>query len=290
MSTPRSLHLPAHASARTIVTPRLAHAALVAEPAGDPRGVALLVPGFTGSKEDFLAVLDPLADAGFRVITFDQRGQFETAEGHAPDGVTLDVLADDLLALVDHASPDAPVHLVGHSFGGLVARTAALRHPERLASLTLLCSGPGALPEVLWPRMQALAGALSSMTLDEVWEAMQALDREAGVQPPPPDIHAFLRRRFVGNDPHALRSKALILVEEPDRTAELAAVARAAGLPLAVMYGADDDAWPPEWQARMADRMGARTTVIDGAGHSPAVDQPATTAAALAQIWAGEGV
>jgi pimeloyl-ACP methyl ester carboxylesterase len=41
--------------------------------------VVLLVPGYTGSKEDFLPLLRPLARAGFRAVAMDQRGQFESA-------------------------------------------------------------------------------------------------------------------------------------------------------------------------------------------------------------------
>ncbi len=45
---------------------------------GDPATapVALLVPGFTGSKEDFFPVLGPIADRGFTVVAFSQRGQW----------------------------------------------------------------------------------------------------------------------------------------------------------------------------------------------------------------------
>ena len=38
----------------------------------------LLVPGYTGSKEDFIAVLAPLAAAGHEVLAIDQRGQYES--------------------------------------------------------------------------------------------------------------------------------------------------------------------------------------------------------------------
>ena len=70
MSTPVSLTLPDCVTARTISTPRGGFAALDALPpsrrGGQDGATALLVPGFTGSKEDFLAVLEPLASDGFR--------------------------------------------------------------------------------------------------------------------------------------------------------------------------------------------------------------------------------
>ena len=42
------------------------------------RGTALLVAGYPGSKEDFAPLLAPLAEAGYRVVALDQRGQFES--------------------------------------------------------------------------------------------------------------------------------------------------------------------------------------------------------------------
>src|SRR3954470_20839418 len=42
------------------------------------RGTVLMVAGYTGSKEDFAPLLAPLADAGYRVVAIDQRGQYES--------------------------------------------------------------------------------------------------------------------------------------------------------------------------------------------------------------------
>jgi len=53
-----------------------------------------------------------------------------------------------------------------------------------------------------------------------------------------------------------------------------------------VAFGPDEDAWPPSAKEEMARRLGARVTVVHGAGHSPAADRPAETAAALVEFWA----
>ena len=70
MSTPTSLDLPDGVRRTTIHTARGAFAALEAVPASGvcEREAALLVPGYTGSKEDFLAILDLLADASRQVV------------------------------------------------------------------------------------------------------------------------------------------------------------------------------------------------------------------------------
>ena len=72
------------------------------------------------------------------------------------------------------------------------------------------------------------------------------------------------------------------LLDCPDRTAELAAIEH---LPKLVSYGENDDAWPPDVQDAMAERLGAERIRIPGAAHSPAVEAPETTAAMLTSFW-----
>ena len=66
---------------------------------------------------------------------------------------------------------------------------------------------------------------------------------------------------------------------------EQAAGLQAAGVPVLVAHGSTDDAWPLEEQRTMAKRLGATYTVIEGAGHSPAVDDPVTSADVLCDFW-----
>lgn len=95
-------------------------AVLDAAPADGGHSTALLLPGYTGSKEDFVALLEPLADAGFRVLSVDGRGQYETAgavcqEDYAQAELARDVLAQ--AAAVDGVAPPGGIHLLGHSLG-----------------------------------------------------------------------------------------------------------------------------------------------------------------------------
>src|ERR1035438_473018 len=88
VSTPRSLDLPNGVRRTTIETSRGPFAALEAVPASGvcERDAALLIPGYTGSKEDFLPILDLLADGSRQVVAIDMRGQFETPAARDPDG------------------------------------------------------------------------------------------------------------------------------------------------------------------------------------------------------------
>lgn len=283
MSKPPFVALPAGAEALRVETPRGAFAALRA---GRPvRGTALLVPGFTGSKEDFIALLEPLAGAGYRVVAVDGRGQYESDGPKDEDGYTQDELAQDVLALgaALGAAGGPPPHLLGHSHGGHVVRAAVLRAPGAFASLTLMSSGPGIVCDEQQSRAKLLADALTTYDMETVWQAMRAFD-PPGAPAVPADVADFLHRRWLGTSPVQLAATARQLCEEPDRTAELAGVP----LPVHVLTGESDYVWPVAEMDDMARRLRAHRTVVGGADHSPNVDRPAETAAALAAFWSAD--
>lgn len=283
VSTPPHLRLPPCARAHVVATRRgefAVHEAL--PPAGAEGATVLLVPGFTGSKEDFITVLAPLAAAGHRVLALDQRGQYETAGPEDPAAYDLEALGADLIAVVA-AAGDGPVHLVGHSFGGLSSRAAAIAAPAAFRSVTLLCSGPGAVPEDEANKARLLLELLTELELPQIWalvsSAAEANGERADV---PAEVVEFMGRRFLGSAKAGLAAMGAQLIATADRTCELAAT----DLPTLVAYGEDDFIWPLAEQDDMARRLGARLEVIRGAAHSPAVQRPAELVAVLTDFWA----
>lgn len=270
MSTPRTLTLPEGVEATGIETPVGTFAAQVAR-VDTPTAHVLLIPGWTGSKEDFTPLLPVLAHAGYDATAYDQRGQFETP-GVPGTTYSLDGFAADAMAVASACS-DHPPHLLGHSFGGLVAQQAALATTSAWRSLSLLDTGPGALGETPNRPLTRLADALGVMPMADIHrirEQSMGLHRA-------PDIAAFLLRRFTSNDPLSLKAMTQALIDAPDRIDEIAALP----LPVWVGRGADDDSWPHDVQAEMATRLGTEIHVIEDAAHSPAVENTQ----GLADAW-----
>ncbi|MFI1099034.1 alpha/beta fold hydrolase [Streptomyces melanogenes] len=282
MSKPRSLVLPSGTRAYALVTPRGRFAVLDAEPVGPALGTALLLPGFTGSKEDFLALLEPLARAGYRAVAVDGRGQHESPGPRGAGGYTPRTLAADVIAQAA-ALGDGPVHLVGHSFGGLVARSAVRLSPRSFRSLTLLSSGPGHVGPEQRAKIRLLRAALPVLPPAAVWAVTRWLDsRDPAYEPEAPEVAAFLRQRWFNTRPGQLIAAGRQLRTEPDRTENIAALP----VPLHVAYGSGETVWTVEELAALARDTDARHTVIPGAGHSPNVSHAEALAAALTEFWA----
>jgi len=288
------------------------------------RDAALLVPGYTGSKEDFLAILDLLADDSRHVVAIDMRGQFETAGAGEPGGYAAAALGADILAVM-HAT--GARHLVGHSYGGLIGREAVLAAAgAEFASFTLMSSGPGALTGPRARDLRAMLAALGagdgqgdvarpgnatpdsaapdSATPDSATPDSAAPDKAA---PDTDELRAGIAELWRSHlEPQAVAAGVpgdivaflgrRMRGNDPDGLVLMAAhmlaapdrtaeLARLDQLPMLVIYGENDNSWSPAAQENMARRLGARRLCIPAAVHSPAVEAPATTASALTQFW-----
>ncbi|MFC9690467.1 alpha/beta fold hydrolase [Kribbella sp. NPDC056951] len=282
MSTPRTMTLPDGVHPATLETDRGSFATLRAVPEiGTPLGTVLLVPGWTGSKEDFTPLLHHLARYGWIAVGVDQRGQFDTAGPDDPSAYTLEALGADVVAM--SVALGGYSQLVGHSFGGLVAREAVLTDASVFSTLTLLCTGPsGFTDEQTLQGLQMLAFGLDNLPIEQVYDLKLEHDaKNPGYVEPPEEIAAFLRKRFISNSPVGLAAVTRHLTDAVDKTDRLAK----AGVRTQLVYGETDDGWPLPIQNEVAERLGIQPEMVPDAGHSPAIEQPATTARLLVDFF-----
>jgi pimeloyl-ACP methyl ester carboxylesterase len=106
-----------------------------------------------------------LGDAGRDVVAYDRRGFGDVPPAGAPFRHV-----DDVIAVLDAVSPDAPASLVGSSMGGQVALDAALEAPERIAGLVLLAPAISGDPEPDEEAVNAETGGLAD-AIDAAWTA-----------------------------------------------------------------------------------------------------------------------
>ena len=85
-----------------------------------------------------LSLVPALVAAGYRVATFDNRGVEPSSSPPAPYSV--DEMAADTVALLDHLGWDQPVRVAGHSMGGWIAETLVLDRPARIRAAALMGS------------------------------------------------------------------------------------------------------------------------------------------------------
>lgn len=232
----------------------------------------VLIHGFTGSKEDFEVVGPLLAGMGYRVLTFDNRGQHESAHSKRPDGYAMKSLARDAIELAKHYNFEQP-HLFGHSFGGLIAQQAAVDAPDYWSSLTLFCSGPHWIPNK--PDLDATVHIMETMTMEESWNKYKE-ESDRGL----PRYETY-KKRWQASDRRSTKEMAIHLKSVAPLISEIVATK----IPVHVIYGENDDAWPLEMQDQMAKDLSAALTIINNAGHCPNEDQPEETVQVLANFW-----
>jgi len=135
-----------------------------------PRGTLLALHGGPGATHDYLLPLNDLAGAGYRVVYYDQLGSGRSDLAPDPTEYSIDRDVQDL-DLLRRSLGLGRVHLLGSSYGGLLAIAYGLAHPEGLRTL-ISASGLASVP-LAAQEMQRLKGELPAPIRDTLarWEA-----------------------------------------------------------------------------------------------------------------------
>jgi pimeloyl-ACP methyl ester carboxylesterase len=242
--------------------------------AGHP--LVVLVPGVTGSKEDF-ALLGPLlVHAGYRVVSYDLAGQYESANAGPGAGAVWQygLFVDDLLALL---ASGEPAHLLGYSFAGTVAQLATIRRPDLVRSLTLLTAPPLAGQTFRGVR---LIGWLSRLTTAHQNAGLMIWGIVTNKNKVGPKRLAFVLERFDATRRESVDGIIALMRHTPDVAADL----KALNVPTLVATG-EHDLWPVDLHAAFAERLGARLAVYR-TGHSPCETAPHQLAFDMLELFA----
>jgi pimeloyl-ACP methyl ester carboxylesterase len=268
-----------------VQTTRVGEIELAHETFGSPEDTPLLlVMGLAtqmiGWPDEFCRML---AERGLYVIRFDNRDiGLSTHLDHAgaPDVLAvmggdhsrvayrLADMAEDTAGLLDALGLDN-AHVVGASMGGMIAQTLAIRHPERVRSLTSIMSTTGD-PAVGAPAEAALGALLAPPATDRESAVQRAVDTYRVIGSPgfEFDEHGLRERAGLSfdraYDPAGVARQLAAILASPDRTADLARVA----VPTLVVHGAQDALVNVSGgRATAAAIPGAELFVIEGMGH-----------------------
>lgn len=219
---------------------------------------------------------------GWRVIAPDFRG-FGASSPAGADGLTMDVAADDMAALLGHLGIGRAV-VCGLSMGGYVAFAMLRRHAHLLRGL-VLCdtraeadsaeARAGRLAKAAEVRSDGPAAFVAGM-LPNLLSPFTLQNRPAVVE----SVRSQLAEASAAGITAALHG----LAARPDSTPLL----RSIHVPTQVIAGAADGI-TPAGEARMMARAipGARFDIIEDAGHLPNLEQPADFDVVLKSFLAG---
>ncbi len=172
-----------------------------------PKPTLIVLHGGPGMDHSYLRPLDPLGEVA-QVIYLDQRGQGRSARSHQ-DYYQLGIMADDVAAFCTELGIERPI-VLGQSFGGFVALTMALRHPELLGGLILGSTSPRGdytfdlelLEHLAGKDLRELAARLDTEQASE--EDMRRFDEELlpfySYPPAQPELLAGLLSRTIFNE------------------------------------------------------------------------------------------
>lgn len=232
-----------------------------------PGAPLVLIHGFTGHRDDFVAVRDSLA-LRRRVVIPDLRGHGGSSRP-APDSYTWSRYVADLLALLDLLGIER-CHLLGHSMGGMVTLRFALSHPERLASLILMNTSPGVPDELGVEGMKRACGYALERGMDALQRKVEASSRKSAGAPASlgqreQRYWSHHRRRYTEMDPQCYHAMGLAMVRQESLVPRLHEIE----CPCLVVVGQDDVGF-----LRGADEMeshlrNVRRVTIPNTGHHP---------------------
>jgi len=246
---------------------------------GDPSGErVVMVPGATGSKEDFAYLAPILAEQGYFVQSYDLPGNYESADAGPAgrDGWTYDLFYDDMIAFLEAGGP---AHLLGFSFAGIIAELVTVRRPELVRTLTLLASPP--LTGQVFRGMRTI-GWLTRFPFytPRVGGGVLVWNVKTNFSKVTPERLTFANARLAHTRRESVDAIVGLMMKTPDLRTEL----RDSPIPKLVVCG-EHDLWTSAKYRAYAVEIGASVAVYV-TGHSPCETTPNQLALDMVRLFA----
>ena len=243
---------------------------------GSPEGTPVVLSHSLFFDHSMFATLAGiLSDNGYRVISYDQRGQGASAPSSRAD-LSVDNLTEDAAALIRKLGLGR-VHAAGNSLGGFVTLRLAARHPELLISAAAM--GSSAEEEHQLDAFAPLVDHLIEHGAGDVVDTlMHIMFGDATLAAKNDTTQQW--RAFMSNLGPVIGDCAYQVIHRGRIIEELAGCA----VPVLAIAGVDDHAYPPPISsANIAAATGGQSVTLDNAGHSVSLEQPEGVAE---QLWA----
>lgn len=237
---------------------------------------AVFLHGLGGGRTAWRPQLEDLSRVR-RCVAWDAPG-YGASEPVAD--TSFDAYATAAIEFIDTVSPHAPVDLVGMSFGGMIAQYVAAAAPDRVRTLSLLCTSPkfgldGTDPDE-W-RANRLAG-LEAMGSPAAAAPviLSSLAGPHGAHVVPEAVEAMARVPLAG------LLDSLSTIASHDTRSILPTIE----IPTVIVVGELDEETPVAYSEAIDALMpNSRVVVIAGAGHLLNLEAPEAVNAALLEHW-----
>lgn len=278
-----------------------------ADAEAEQRPTLLFTHGFCLSQDSWHYQRAAFANE-YRMVFWDQRGHGRSDPPKPGGDLSIDLLGEDLYAVLEATCPTGPVILVGHSMGGMTMMALAATHPElfaapgrpgRIVGAALISTSAGRFQQITFG-LPKTGAKLLHRTVPGLFELLAKQTKLVDLgRRATGDVSLVLTKRYAfGSEvseavvrftQEMIQSTSIDMIAEffpifnvHDKSAALAVFD---DIPALVMVGDKDLLLPVEHSRALADAMPAADFVIvPGAGHLVELENPREVEAALRRL------